>query len=86
VRARISAVADRVDVMLNDRPYGPAVRLGEAAAELPSCNGPQFDPRIVDTFFDVPVEQRNRIRSYHRGQGISVTGTLDTSAPRTASW
>ncbi len=66
-----------MDVMLSDRPYSPARSFGEAAAELLSCKGQQFDPAVVDAFFDVPVEEWNRIRSFPRGQDVSVTGPLD---------
>lgn len=84
LRARIFAVADCMDVMLSDRPYSPARSLGEAAEELLSCKGRQFDPAVVDAFFDVPVEEWNRIRSFPRGQDISVTGPLDIGVLKAA--
>lgn len=77
IRARIFAVADCMDVMLSDRPYSAAKGFGEAADELLSCKGHQFDPAVVDAFFDVPVEEWSRIRSYPRGQDVPVTGPLN---------
>ena len=46
--ARIVAVADAVDAMLNSRPYRPALSIDEASQELIRCRGRQFDPDLVD--------------------------------------
>jgi putative two-component system response regulator len=77
LRARIFAVADCVDAMLSERPYSAASTLGEAAAELLRCKGRQFDPAVVDAFFDVPLDEWSRIRSCPIAQAVSVTGPLD---------
>ena len=47
---RIAAIVDSWDVMLTDRPYAPAMSVGEAVAELRRCRGSQFDPTLTDLF------------------------------------
>jgi diguanylate cyclase (GGDEF)-like protein/PAS domain S-box-containing protein len=51
--ARILAIADAYDAMVNDRVYRPAMSEGEAFAELRKCAGQQFDPELVELFIDV---------------------------------
>lgn len=46
--ARIIAVADAYDAMINARPYRPPLTRGEALAELRSCAGTDFDPEVVE--------------------------------------
>jgi HD-GYP domain-containing protein (c-di-GMP phosphodiesterase class II) len=48
--ARIVAVCDAFDVMTSARAYQPALPASEAVAELISCAGHQFDPRVVAAF------------------------------------
>jgi putative two-component system response regulator len=48
--ARIFAVADTLDAMTTDRPYRSALSWDEAADEIVSQRGHQFDPDIVDAF------------------------------------
>ena len=50
---RIAAIADAWDVMLTDRVYAPAMRVGEAVAELRRCAGAQFDPHLTDIFLSM---------------------------------
>ena len=45
--ARIFAVADTLDAMTSERPYGRRFTLGEALEEIVACAGSQFDPAIV---------------------------------------
>jgi putative two-component system response regulator len=47
---RIVAVVDAFDAMTHDRPYRPARPIEQALAELQSCSGAQFDPRVVAAF------------------------------------
>lgn len=75
--ARIFAVADSLDAMLSGRPYCPARSMSEAASELLRCKGTQFDPDVVDAFFDVPVEEWERIRSSPGSHAMVLTGPLD---------
>jgi diguanylate cyclase (GGDEF)-like protein len=51
--ARIVAVADAYDAMINDRPYKRAISHDQAIAELRRHAGTQFDPELVDLFCDL---------------------------------
>jgi len=54
--ARIVAVCDAFDALVNDRPYRPRRSLDEALATLRAGAGRQWDPRVVDAFLaDVPA-------------------------------
>jgi diguanylate cyclase (GGDEF)-like protein/putative nucleotidyltransferase with HDIG domain len=55
--ARILTVADSYDAMTSDRPYRAALPAPEAMAELRSCSGYQFDPRVVEAFIQVLEKQ-----------------------------
>lgn len=47
LEARIIAVADVVEAMMNHRPYRAALGLDAAITEIESCAGGQFDPQVV---------------------------------------
>ncbi|MBK5186887.1 MAG: HD domain-containing protein [Gemmatimonadaceae bacterium] len=51
--ARIIAVADAFDAMMSKRPYRNGLTFIEAMAELRRVSGTQFDPEVVDAFFEV---------------------------------
>ena len=51
--ARIISVADAFDAMMSKRPYRNGLTFTEAMAELRRVAGPQFDPEVVDAFFEV---------------------------------
>jgi putative nucleotidyltransferase with HDIG domain len=55
--ARILTVADAFEAMIADRPYRAGRTLADAIAELHRCSGSHFDPRIVDVFVDILLEQ-----------------------------
>jgi hypothetical protein len=48
--ARIICVADCFDAMCSERPYAQAMSAGQAAEEVVSCAGTQFDPDISALF------------------------------------
>ncbi len=50
LEGRVLAVADAFDAMTSLRPYRRSLSPGEAAAEIASCAGTQFDPEVVDAF------------------------------------
>jgi putative nucleotidyltransferase with HDIG domain len=51
--ARIMAVSDSFDAMTTDRPYRKKLPFDQAIAELISCKGTQFDPKVVDHFIAI---------------------------------
>ena len=51
--ARIVAIADAYDAMINDRPYKRAIGHEEAVAELRRHAGTQFDPDLVELFCEL---------------------------------
>ena len=50
LEGRVLAVADAFDAMTSLRPYRRSLSAGEAATEIASCAGTQFDPEVVDAF------------------------------------
>ncbi len=57
--ARIVAVCDAYDAMVNDRPYRPRRSMDEAIAVLADGAGSQWDPEVVDVFMaEIPAIQR----------------------------
>ena len=54
--ARILAVIDAYESMTSDRPWRRARRPAEAASELMTHSGTQFDRRVVEAFVDVLAE------------------------------
>ncbi len=52
--ARIFAVADTLDAMINDRPYRAAQTLAAARTEIDLFSGRQFDPEVVKVFLELP--------------------------------
>lgn len=45
--ARITAIADALEVMQSGRPYKKALNKSEIVAELKRCSGIQFDPELI---------------------------------------
>ena len=62
IEARIFAVADTFDVVLNGRPYSPARTMAETRAELVRCAGTQFDKDVVDAFVSIAEEEWVRLQ------------------------
>jgi putative two-component system response regulator len=53
IEGRIVALADTWDALIHERPYKPAWPQDAALAEIAQLRGSQFDPHVVDAFFDV---------------------------------
>jgi putative nucleotidyltransferase with HDIG domain len=53
IGARILALSDSLDAMLSDRPYRPTRSMKEVVEEVIRCTGTQFDPKVVEAFFEV---------------------------------
>jgi diguanylate cyclase (GGDEF)-like protein len=89
--ARIVAIADAYDAMVNDRPYKRAMSHDHAIAELRRHAGTQFDPELVELFCDLYADRApepdqtvlalNVARSAHRPPALVVP---DLGAHRSA--
>ena len=72
---RICAVADVFDAVTSERPYKPAFPNDEAMRILRDGRGSQFDPRVVDAFFErleeilaVQAEHSDPVKLGERGR------------------
>lgn len=79
--ARIIMLCDSIDAMLSDRPYRPALTVGQVQEELMRCAGSQFDPTIVDVIVRSDTLHRalaliksERVNDVH---GLAGTATFD---------
>ena len=52
IEGRISAIADVFDALTSDRVYRPAFTVADAIEEMRALRGTQFDPVVLDVFFD----------------------------------
>lgn len=57
LESRIICVADSYDAMTSDRPYRKGLRHTIAVDELNKFKGIQFDPKIVDAFLKINIEE-----------------------------
>lgn len=60
--ARIFAVADALDAITSDRPYRKGRSVEYAREEIARFAGTQFDPKVVEVFLSVPLEEWARLR------------------------
>jgi putative nucleotidyltransferase with HDIG domain len=63
IGSRIFAVADALDAITSDRPYGKARSFDVARDEILRCTGTQFDPEVVEAFLKIPNELWRELRS-----------------------
>jgi putative nucleotidyltransferase with HDIG domain len=63
IGSRIFAVADALDAITSDRPYGKARGFDAAHEEILRCSGTQFDPGVVEVFLKIPNELWLELRS-----------------------
>jgi PAS domain S-box-containing protein/putative nucleotidyltransferase with HDIG domain len=73
IAARIVSVADVFDALTHERPYKEAWPLEKALTELRSQSGRQFDPKVIEAFFQVCAD------------GHLVDNGSDRSIDRTAA-
>lgn len=62
LHARILAMADALDVMIAWRPYNHLKNIDEAITEIHDESGKQFDPGLVEPFFEFVEKHRLLIR------------------------
>lgn len=62
IGARIFALADAFDSMTSDRPFQVACSFEAGREEIRRCAGKQFDPRVVEAFLFIPMEELKEIR------------------------
>ncbi len=56
--ARILGVANAFEAMVCERPYRKAMSVAEAAKEISSHQGTQFDPKVVEAFLEAVRKKR----------------------------
>jgi putative nucleotidyltransferase with HDIG domain len=61
--ARIFSVADTLDCMTSNRPFQPATTFEAARDEISRGAARQFDPKVVDTFLALPLEEWKTLRA-----------------------
>ncbi len=59
--SRILTLADSIDAMISDRFYRKALSPPQIVAEIECCSGNQFDPTVVEAFFDMIRENRHTL-------------------------
>src|SRR5215208_6294295 len=83
--ARIFSVADAFDAITSDRVYSTGRTYEAALAELESCAGVQFDPRVVEAFRRVPRQEWERLRRSRPAAAADGGGTSRTHAAAAAA-
>jgi putative nucleotidyltransferase with HDIG domain len=56
LEGRVLAIADAFDAMTSDRAYRKGMDRETAVAEVLKCSGSQFDPELVELFYDLYKE------------------------------
>jgi response regulator RpfG family c-di-GMP phosphodiesterase len=57
IKARIFSVADAIDAITSDRPYDAPRTIEEVSRELIKGAGKQFDPKVVEAFCRIPLDE-----------------------------
>ena len=71
--ARILAVADVVDAMMNDRPYRPGLSSEATLDELKRCRGITLDSKVVDAYLEIfNQEQKSVLVLYDQSEQLNV--------------
>ncbi len=72
--SRILALADSIDAMINNRPYRKAMLPSDIVAEISRCSGRQFDPEVVEIFFDMIRARRYTVPFFSLLRGADDGG------------
>lgn len=60
--ARIFSVVDALDAMTSRRNYREALSFEDAVRRITEASGSQFDPRVVDIFVEIPIDEWKNIK------------------------
>lgn len=71
--ARILSLADALDAMFSDRPYRPTRSYKEVMGDVAQCSGTQFDPSLVEVFFQLAQEMG---RGFFKNSAAAVDRTV----------
>ncbi len=86
LECRILAVADAYEAMTSDRPYRPALPPVQAIERVLAASGSQFDPVVVNAFFECTCEDGNgedrRSSSVSRARVDQVGSAGPVGSPR----
>jgi putative nucleotidyltransferase with HDIG domain len=74
--ARIFAVADTLDAIINDRPYRAAQSIEAAREEIKAWSGRQFDPEVVRTFLAMSTTIWEDLRKQINARGRQSYGAI----------
>ncbi|RLI75034.1 hypothetical protein DRP05_15430 [Archaeoglobales archaeon] len=77
--ARIFSVVDAFDSMMTDRPYRPALSYEETLHRIYLATGTQFDPEVVDQFFNIVsrvVSGENYYSYFHNFKEVKKNGNV----------
>ena len=76
------SVADTLDAITSDRPYRKASSFTAARDEIQRCAGTQFDPKVVEVYFNLPdslwTDLRAEISQHARFSPFSFNGNIET--------
>jgi putative nucleotidyltransferase with HDIG domain len=73
IGARVFAVADAIDAFTSDRPYRAGRPFELVGEELHRCSGAHFDPRVIEAFDQIPLDEWRQIReTVSRSQDFSL--------------
>ena len=61
IAARVFSVVDALDAMTHNRPYRPAISVGQALEVVRADSGKQFDPRVVDVVMSIGETEWTRL-------------------------
>jgi len=75
--ARITAIADVYDALVNRRVYKPAFPEEKAVAIMYEGSGKHFDPYIIEAFMDLREEFKRIHENFHDGE-VNLPSSVDT--------
>ncbi|MEQ9619526.1 MAG: response regulator [Deltaproteobacteria bacterium] len=62
IGSRIFSIVDALDAMTSKRVYRDAMSFEVAVERIKKASGSQFDPKVVDVFLTIPIEEWQAIR------------------------